>query len=96
MAGLIGGITVAFKQIMPDNKIDLRITELRVEVSLKFLHSDCIKIKLKVQTPAIKLTKRSSQPLSSLKIALFLIYVHFTLWSHQNEIAPHPLHGNYD
>ena len=39
MAGLIGGITVAFKQIMPDNKIDLRITELRVEVSLKFLHS---------------------------------------------------------
>eukprot|EP00795_Rhopilema_esculentum_P010441 gene10441-19145_t len=31
MAGICGGISVAFKQIMPDQKIDLRITEIRAE-----------------------------------------------------------------
>eukprot|EP00794_Sanderia_malayensis_P015685 gene15685-17267_t len=31
MTAIIGGITVAFKQIMPDQKVDLRITEVRVE-----------------------------------------------------------------
>eukprot|EP00112_Aurelia_sp_Birch-Aquarium-sp1_P006744 Seg1738.12 transcript_id=Seg1738.12/GoldUCD/mRNA.D3Y31 product="Transmembrane protein 115" protein_id=Seg1738.12/GoldUCD/D3Y31 len=43
MAGLIGGIAVAFKQIMPDNKIDLRITEIRVEmIPSLLLFTSCI------------------------------------------------------
>lgn len=31
MAGVIGGVSVAFKQIMPDQKISLRFTSVRVE-----------------------------------------------------------------
>ena len=32
MAGIFGGISVAFKQIMPDRKVDLMLAEIRVEV----------------------------------------------------------------
>lgn len=34
MAGICGGISVAFKQILPDQKVDLMVTELRVEVRM--------------------------------------------------------------
>ena len=38
MAGICGGISVAFKQIMPDQKIDFMVTDIRVEV-FDFMHS---------------------------------------------------------
>ena len=32
LAGVIGGISVAFKQISPDVKLDLRVRQFRVQV----------------------------------------------------------------
>jgi len=43
MAGIFGGISVAFKQIMPDHKIDLMIAEIRVEmIPSLLLFASCI------------------------------------------------------
>ena len=38
MAGVIGGLSVAFKQLIPDQRIDIRFRQLRVHVSVFFLY----------------------------------------------------------
>ena len=42
MAGVVGGLSVAFKQLIPDQRIDIRFRQLRVHVRQRFYFSSLL------------------------------------------------------